>query len=174
MYIGMPSSINEADTSAGWREPGQQLLVKGTVYQRDGKTPAADIVIYYWQTDHAGYYSPWEGMPEKAKPHGHIRGWLKTDKNGKYTIYTVRPAPYPNENMPAHIHLLILEPGIGNPYYIDDFVFDDDPLVTDGVRRAMENRGGSGILRARMEGRLQVVEPVTTLGLNIPGYPAAQ
>lgn len=171
MYVGMPEKINSVDTSAGWHEQGQQLLVTGKVYSVDGKTPVPNVIIYYWQTDHKGYYSPTKEMDEKAKRHGHIRGWVKTDENGRYAIYTIRPAPYPNENIPAHIHTSIKEPGIENEYYIDEFVFDDDKLLTGEKRKALENRGGSGILRVLLSGELQVAEHNIILGLNIPGYP---
>ena len=40
MYVDMPTDINAIDTSLGWEEPGQKLLITGIVYQRDGRTPA--------------------------------------------------------------------------------------------------------------------------------------
>lgn len=171
MYVGMPTHISSVDTSSGWKEKGQKLLITGTVFQLDGKTPAADVIIYYWQTDNNGYYSPKQGMDEKAKHHGHIRGWVKSDEKGRYSIYTIKPAPYPNENIPAHIHISIKEPNIGNEYYIDDLVFDDDPLLTGDNRKALENRGGSGILRVLISQELQIAEHNIILGLNVPNYP---
>jgi len=171
MFVGMPANIKSVDTSAGWTEKGQRLLVIGTVFKLDGKTPASNVIIYYWQTDNNGYYSPKNGMDEKAKRHGHIRGWVKTDENGRYSIYTIRPAPYPNENIPAHIHTSIKEPSIDNEYYIDEFIFDDDKLLTGAKRKALENRGGSGILRVLISGDLQIAEHNIILGLNIPNYP---
>lgn len=171
MFVGMPTNIKSTDTSAGWTEKGQKLLVTGKVFKLDGKTPAPNVIIYYWQTDNNGYYSPRQGMDEKAKRHGHIRGWVKTDENGKYSIYTIKPAPYPNENIPAHIHTSIKQPNIENEYYIDEFVFDDDKLLTGDKRKALENRGGSGILRVLISGDLQIAEHNIILGLNIPNYP---
>jgi protocatechuate 3,4-dioxygenase beta subunit len=171
MFVGMPKNIKPADTSVGWREKGQKLLVTGTVFKPGGKTPAPNIVIYYWHTDNNGFYSPKTGMDEKAKRHGHIRGWVKTDENGKYSIYTIRPAPYPNRDIPAHIHTSIKEPIIDNEYYIDEFVFDDDKLLTGAKRKALENRGGSGILRILISNDLQIAEHNIILGLNIPNYP---
>jgi len=171
MFVGMPTNIKSVDTSVGWTENGQKLLVTGTAFKIDGKTPAPNVIIYYWQTDNKGYYSPKNGMDEKAKRHGHIRGWVKTDENGKYSIYTIRPAPYPNENISAHIHTSIKEPNINNEYYIDEFVFDDDKLLTGTKRKALENRGGSGILRVLISGDLQIAEHNIILGLNIPNYP---
>jgi protocatechuate 3,4-dioxygenase beta subunit len=171
MFVGIPANISSIDTSPGWRERGKKLLVKGTVYNIDGKTPVSDVIIYYWQTDNNGYYSPKDGMDEKAKRHGHIRGWVKSDKNGKYSIYTIRPVPYPGDNIPAHIHVLVKEPDIENEYYIDEFVFEDDKLLTDENKNGHENRGGSGVLSVLLNDDLQIAEHNIILGLNIPDYP---
>jgi protocatechuate 3,4-dioxygenase, beta subunit len=171
MSIGMPTNISSVDTSDGWTEKGQKLLVTGKVYKIDGKTPAPNVIIYYWQTDNNGYYSPIKEMDEKARRHGHIRSWVKSDENGSYSIYTIKPAPYPNDNIPSHIHTSIKEPNIDNEYYIDEFVFDDDKFLTGEKRKALENRGGSGILRVLLSGDLQIAEHNIILGLNIPNYP---
>ena len=167
MYVGMPKLINAIDTSAGWTEDGQKLMITGLVLKLDGVTPAANLIIYYWQTNAKGYYAPSKEMDEKAIRHGHIRGWVKTDQNGKYTIYTNRPAPYPDRSEPAHIHISIKEPLLANEYYIDDLVFDDDKLL----KKSSENRGGSGILRLLLKSNLQIAEHNIILGLNIPNYP---
>lgn len=171
MYVGMPKNIKSIDTSVGWTEEGQKLLITGTVYKIGGKIPSPNVVIYYWQTDNNGNYSPKQGMDEQAKRHGYIRGWVKSDEDGKYSIYTIRPAPYPNDHMPAHIHTSIKEPNIPDEYYIDEFVFDDDILLTGKKRKTLENRGGSGVLRVLIDKDLQVVEHNIILGLNIPNYP---
>ncbi|MEO6453034.1 MAG: hypothetical protein ABIN97_03125 [Ginsengibacter sp.] len=171
MYVDMPKIINSADTSAGWFEIGQKLLVTGTVYKPDSKTPAPNVIVYYYHTDNNGYYSPGKGLNEKAGRHGHIRGWVKTGEDGKYFIYTIRPSPYPNASIPAHIHVFIKEPDIDNEYYIDEFVFEDDKLLTAAKRKALENRGGNGIIRVQLSNNLQVGKHNIILGLNIPNYP---
>jgi protocatechuate 3,4-dioxygenase, beta subunit len=171
MYVDMPENINSVDTSEGWIEKGQKLLVTGTVYKIDGKTIAPNVIIYYWQTDNNGYYAASDGMSEKARRHGHIRGWVRADEHGKYSIYTVRPASYPGRDIPAHIHTSIKEPNIDNEYYIDEFVFEDDKLLTSEKRKSHENRGGNGILKVRTSGELQIAEHNIILGLNIPNYP---
>lgn len=172
MYEGMPAVINSSDTSPGWNEAGQKLIITGTVFQIDGKTPAPNVIIYYWQTDNDGFYSPKAGMNEKAKRHGHIRGWVKTGKDGKYSIRTIRPAPYPKQEMPAHIHLSVKEPGLQDEYYTDEIVFDDDKYVIPYLKKyPQENRGGSGIVRILIKDDLQIGEHNIILGLNIPGYP---
>lgn len=172
MYIGMPKDIQSVDTSPGWNEKGQKLIVTGTVFELDGKKPAKDVIIYYWQTDNNGYYLAKTGMDERTKRHGHIRGWVKTDENGKYTIKTIRPAPYPDDVSPAHIHLSVKEPDVTNEYYIDEIHFDDDKLLIPYKKKnKLENRGGSGIVRILLKDSLQIAEHNIILGLNIPNYP---
>ncbi|WP_160716423.1 intradiol ring-cleavage dioxygenase [Chitinophaga solisilvae] len=170
MYTGMPRKISATDTSAGWYEKGQRLVISGTVFRRNARQPAPGVIIYYWQTDNNGYYAPRPGMDASTRRHGHIRGWVKTDTQGRYTICTIRPQPYPGEDMPAHIHLSVKEPGI-NEYYVDEFVFDDDPLLTKGKRQKLENRGGSGILKPALHNGLWKATHHMQLGLHIPGYP---
>ncbi len=172
MYIGMPENIPSEDTSPGWNEKGQKLVVTGTVFHPDGKTPATDVIIYYWQTDNNGYYSPKPEMDERAKRHGHIRGWVKTDASGQYTIKTIRPAPYPDDVLPAHIHLSVKEPDVANEYYTDEINFDDDKLLIPHFKKyPQENRGGSGVVRVLLKDSLQIAEHDIILGLNIPNYP---
>ncbi|UKJ07025.1 intradiol ring-cleavage dioxygenase [Solitalea lacus] len=173
LYLGMPKEINSVDTSPGWFERGQKLIVSGTVFQIDGKTPAPNTIIYYHHTDNDGYYSPRNDKQENQTRHGHIRGWLKTDKKGKYTLFTIRPAPYPNTQLPAHIHLLIKEPDIANEYWIEDINFDDDRLLLPYIKKrpSEKPRGGSGIVRVVLKDSLQIAEHDIILGLNIPNYP---
>ncbi len=171
MYIGMPKNIKPIDTSLGWSQKGKKLLITGTIYKLDGKTPAPSVILYYYHTDINGVYANIQGLDSRVVRHGYIRGWVKSDANGKYAIYTVRPAPYPNRNLPAHIHPSIKEPGIDKEYYIDEFVFDDDKLLTSEKRKKLENRGGSGILRLLKKADMQIAEHNIILGLNIPNYP---
>lgn len=171
MFIDMPPVFHSIDTSPGWKEKGQSLVIHGQAFKRDGKTPAPGIIIYYWHTDNNGYYSPVAGMDPQTKRHGYIRGWIKTDESGRYTLYTIRPAPYPKEDMPAHVHLSVREPHISNEYYVDELVFDNDKLLTTEKRAKLENRGGSGILKVESVNGRQEAKHTLVAGLNIPGYP---
>ena len=171
IYFGMPPEINNTDTTAGWSETGRKLVVTGTVFQQDAKTPASNIVVYYYHTDHSGYYAK-GNTPETQTRHGRLRGWIKTGDDGKYAIYTLRPAPYPNEEFPAHIHLEIKEPDIKNEYWIDDIVFEDDARLKPFTEKhPSENRGGSGVVRVTIHDDVQLATHDIVLGLNIPGYP---
>jgi protocatechuate 3,4-dioxygenase beta subunit len=133
-------------------EPGERMRIEGVVYQIDGVTPAANVVIYAYQTDAGGTYS--RGVPgtEASRRHGLLRGWVKTAKDGRYSFDTIKPGPYPGESMPAHVHFTVLEPE-RRPYWIDDIVFAGEFGVTESYRRERENRGGNGIVSlARRDG----------------------
>lgn len=131
---------------AGPDEPGERLVVEGVVYQSDGTTPAADIVVYAHHTNNEGLYAGAGGPTPETRRHGRLRGWVKTGADGRYRFDTIKPAPYPGATMPAHVHLMIGEPG-RRPYYIDDVVFDGEFGVTERYRKNQELRGGSGIVR---------------------------
>ncbi|MCB0463064.1 MAG: intradiol ring-cleavage dioxygenase [Flavobacteriaceae bacterium] len=173
----MPENLSSSDTSPAFDEKGQKILLTGTVYQIDGKTPASNVILYYYQTNSNGVYPTNEGeernMPKNklGQTHGYIRGWVKTDEQGKYEIHTVKPGTYPSRNEPAHVHVTIKDRHMKDIYYIDDFVFDDDPLLTTQRRKKMENRGGSGVIRFVQKDNLWIGERNIILGLNIPNYP---
>lgn len=176
-YYKMPENLSSSDTSPAFDEKGQKILLTGTVYQIDGKTPASNVILYYYQTNSNGVYPTNEGeernMPKNklGQTHGYIRGWVKTDEQGKYEIHTVKPGTYPSRNEPAHVHVTIKDKHMKDIYYIDDFVFDDDPLLTTQRRKTMENRGGSGVIRFVQKDNIWIGERNIILGLNIPNYP---
>ncbi len=170
MYVDMPKNISSEHTSIGWNEGKQKLILTGKVFQLDGKTPVPNVIIYYWHTDDKGLYSSNNETLKQAKEHGKLRGWVKSDKFGNYKIMTSRPAAYPNDNIPQHIHLSIKEPGI-NEYYADLY-FDDDPLYLNHKKKYGKlDRAGTEILRVVLDGNIQIAEHNIILGLNIPDYP---
>ena len=91
-------------------EPGEPLRITGTVYQTDGRTPAAGVAIYAYQTNAQGLYANGNNTSEWSRRHGRLRGWLKTGENGTYRFDTIKPAPYPNDILPAPLHFPVFEP----------------------------------------------------------------
>ena len=163
--------LNSIDTLPDFNDAGPKIEISGIVYQRDGKTPAKDVVIYVYHTDQTGNYSTKGGETGWGKRHGYIRGWIKTDINGYYQFYTLRPAAYPGLRDPAHIHVTIKEPD-KNEYWIDEYLFDDDPLLTKEIRSKNEERGGNGIIELvpQSNGISHGTRHIF-LGKNIPDYP---
>lgn len=140
-----PSTLVEMVNLSSEDEPGERLILMGTVGAHDTGTPVPGVVIYAHHTDHTGLYSRGSAESIWSRRHGLLRGWAKTDDQGRYYFRTIKPAPYPDGTMPAHIHLFVAEPG-HPPYYIDDVVFAGEYGVDDAYRAKCENRGGSGIV----------------------------
>ena len=164
--------LNSTDTLPDFNEKGQKINISGIVYQKDGKTPAKDVVLYVYHTDQTGRYTPSPGATGWQSRHGRIRGWMKTDRNCFYQFYTLEPASYPNSNIPRHIHITIKEPD-KNEYYIDEFLFDDDPFLTPSERSKQEKRGGDGIVKLTTQSNnLSRAIRNIYLGRNIPDYPS--
>jgi len=163
-------TLTATDTLPDYDDPGPKLIVQGTIYKADGKTPAPNVILYLYHTDQTGIY-PTNGKEAGwAKRHGYIRGWIKTDASGRYTFYTLKPAAYPNNKIPAHIHATVKEPDT-NAYWIDEYLFDDDPYLTREERGRQEKRGGKGIITLRKTtGGTWIAERDIILGMNIPEY----
>ena len=152
-----------------WKDKGTKLVVQGVVYKPDGKTPAAGVVIYVYHTDQNGVYAKKGNETGWGKRHGYIRGWMRTNEKGEYRFTTLKPIAYPNSKIPAHIHVTIKEPGM-NEYWIDEFVFDDDPFLTMEERHKNKNRGGDGILIVTLKEDILEARRNIYLGKNIPNY----
>lgn len=158
------------DTLPDFKEPGPKLEISGTIYQKDGKTPAKDVILYIYHTDQKGEYPQKGNETGWGIRHGYLRGWIKTNADGKYKFYTLRPASYPDTRAPQHIHPVIKEPS-KNEYYIDEYLFTDDPFLDAKERAQQQRRGGSGIvtLSKKTDGTW-VGKRDIVLGLNIPRY----
>ncbi len=128
---------------AGACEPGEPSRFAGRVLAADRVTPAANVVVYAYHTNADGLYAGGTPETEWSRRHGRLRGWIRTGADGRYAFTSIKPAPYPNDTMPAHVHLTIAEPG-RRAYYIDDIVFDGEFGVTPAYRAAQEFRGGGG------------------------------
>ena len=161
--------LNDTDTLPDFNEHGPKMLIRGVIYKSDGKTPAGDVVMYIYHTDQTGYYFNKYNEKKWAGRHGYIKGWIRTNEKGRYQFYTLKPAPYPGTNIPAHIHPIIKEPG-KNEYYIDEFLFDDDPFLTPSQRKKQEGRGGNGIISLKKRNGLLYGQRDIVLGLKIPDY----
>lgn len=164
------AQLKVVDTLADFKEAGPKIEISGIIYHHDGETPAKDIILYVYHTDQAGLYSKKGNETGWGKRHGYIRGWIKTDEKGFYKFYTLIPASYPNSNNPKHIHPTIKEPGFSE-YWIDEFVFDDDPLLPVTERTKSKPVGGNGVLKTYLkDGMLHATRNII-LGLNVQEYP---
>lgn len=145
-----------------------KIEVSGIVFHRDGKTPAKDVVLYVYHTNQKGVYPTKGNETGWARRHGYIRSWIKTDANGFYQFYTIRPAAYPGRKDAEHIHITLKEVD-KNEYYIDEYLFADDPLLP--AKRSATPRGGDGVLTLMKDkSGVWKAKRNIILGLNIPNY----
>lgn len=170
-YEGMPAVIGSHERIAPADEPGVPLTVSGVVRGQDGK-PRAGIIVYGYQTNSKGEYP--RVVPARSfasQFQGRLRGWARTDAQGRYIFDTIRPGSYGGN--PEHIHMHVIEPGCAT-YQIDDLIFDDDPnlLALKPEQRAGYEtaHGGLGITRLRRKGAGWEVTRDIRLGQNIEGY----
>ncbi|WP_202885963.1 intradiol ring-cleavage dioxygenase [Kribbella sandramycini] len=148
---GSPEVPNGADLANG--APGQPCLVSGRVLTTKGE-PIAGATVETWQADEDGFYD----VQKDGLTGPQNRGHLKTDADGNYSFWAVKPVAYPipvdgpvGEMLraggrgwmrPAHIHFMVTAPGYhrlithvfeaADPYLQEDAVFGvKDSLVTE-------------------------------------------
>lgn len=170
-FDGMPASIPSQLRLAPAGEPGEPMRVSGRVLNGSGRARAG-VVLYVYQTDRSGIYPrPAQRLGREAMRHGRLRGWVRSDAQGRYAIDTIRPGSYPGEAIPQHVHMHVIEPGCFT-YFIDDLMFLDDPKLTAQLRREAQGTGGNGLVTPTMaDGRWQAERDIV-LGLGIPGHRA--
>lgn len=137
-----PKNLSWTTTISPESEPGERLVVTGTVFEKDGKTPATNMLVYAYHTNIEGIYPKRGDETGNGRRHGYLRGWMKTDAKGRYRFETIRPAPYRTHGgEPAHIHFTI-QPEGGDEYWLDGTWFKDDPRVTEELVAGVERTGG--------------------------------
>lgn len=147
-FLNMPESVGSIMKIPADEGP-EKLKITGRIFKADGKTPYPNVLLYVYHTDAKGLYSKSGQERGVQKWHGRHHGWVKTDKEGNYMIHSIRPAQYPGNTSAAHIHAIVREPG-KKPYWINDYVFNDDPFVTEGYKASQRNAGGDGVLDVQL------------------------
>ena len=113
-------------------EPGQKLVVTGTVRDAAGKA-IAGALLHVFQTDAQGHYARERVMDE---PHARLFEFIRTGVDGRYEFSTIRPGGYPGRpdrqgeqwRIPSHVHFEIDAAGFAHRGF--QMVFDDDPRMT--------------------------------------------
>jgi hydroxyquinol 1,2-dioxygenase len=152
---GAPEKALGANIAEGVE--GEPTYFSGRVRALDGK-PIAGATLDLWSTDGAGWYDVQlqgeKGMRARAK--------IKTDADGRYRFWTIKPVSYPiptdgpvgkmllkmgrHPYRPAHTHMIVSAPGYetvtthvfveGDSYLESDAVFGvKNSLVADFKRQ---------------------------------------
>jgi protocatechuate 3,4-dioxygenase beta subunit len=169
MLIAQPTS--NKNSLGSWKtvivsdkEPGDPLIITGTIYSPDGRTPMEGARLWVYHTDATGHYSPLSqsgGDNRNTRLHGSMR----TNAEGRYEFRTIRPAPYPGRTNPAHIHAFVSAPDYPE-YWIDEYLFEGDPYITGEMRQKAVGtgtfssilqltRGSDGVLRGSRDIKIE-------------------
>jgi polyisoprenoid-binding protein YceI len=165
--VGAPSTMTSVGlaTMVSRDEPGERLVLRGTVYEADGTTPVSGAKLYVYHTDGSGKYSIAEaGVGDERN--ARLQSRLATDAQGRFEIQTILPGPYPGGKTPRHIHIMVTAPG--GTEHNATFQFANDPNLTpkdyqrhgqdgtfSGIRPA--ERGADGMLYCVRDIRLRSV-----------------
>lgn len=133
-----PKNISWETQIAPESEAGEPLHLYGYVFEADGKTPASNILIYAYHTNHQGIYPKKGDETGNGRRHGYLRSWMRTDEQGRYALHSIKPAPYPNRPEPAHVHLTLKGEAF-EEYWIASTLFEGDTLI--GEKVLVENKG---------------------------------
>ena len=102
-----PEKLSWQTSIADEKEAGERIILEGTVFEKDGVTPAEGVTIYAYHTNSQGIYARRGNETGNGRRHGYLRGWVKTNTDGQYRFQTIKPAPYPSHNEPAHVHMTL-------------------------------------------------------------------
>ena len=143
-----PANVSWKTLMANEKEEGIPILISGTVFQADGKTPAPNTLIYLYHTDIEGYYGK-NGEPR----HGRFRSWMLTDEKGRYEFRSIKPASYPNSTIASHIHMTLTGKNFKEDW-VDSILFEGDKFISAQERNNAGKRGGfNPILRLEKDAK---------------------
>ena len=144
LSCGRKAVASKVEGEVPWRitivnenEPGEPLIVSGKIYSSDGRFALPGINLYVYHTDATGRYSVTTARDNRNT---RLHGLMRTDAEGRYEFRTIKPAPYPQTRNPSHIHAYVSGPGYPE-YWIDEYLFADDPFVKDETRQRFAGQG---------------------------------
>lgn len=85
---------------------GIPLVIKGKVYQEDGRTPLAGATVEIWHCDRRGRF-------DNSTPGYHYRGKTQADKNGEYKFMSHIPGKHEEDGQKkmSRVFFLVSAPG---------------------------------------------------------------
>ena len=98
----------------GADEPGDPIVIAGRVIDAETCKPIKGATVDVWQANAAGRYDNDDPKHPPDPDKFHLRGQMKTDKDGRYRFSTVLPANYSGGGVgmrAKHIHYIVSCPG---------------------------------------------------------------
>ena len=163
---------------AATEEPGDRLVLTGTVFSSDCRTPLPGALIEVWQANNNGVYDTNKPGNFTETTTFHLRGMLQTNEGGRYEIETILPGRYPippnlpglekyaGLTRPAHIHFRVMEsmhiPVTTQLYFKGDPFIAKDPWASRKPTLAIDLKQEGPIRRG-------IFDIVLARGLNRAG-----
>jgi protocatechuate 3,4-dioxygenase beta subunit len=144
-----PADVSWKTKLATDADKGERIVISGTIYKSDGKTVAANTLIYLYHTDVHGIYGR-----EGQHRHGRHRGWMLTDERGRYEFESILPASYPDSTIAKHIHMTLTTLEMKEES-VDSILFEGDKFLT--TRDRSINRGGFDPVLKMVKGNDEVM-----------------
>jgi protocatechuate 3,4-dioxygenase beta subunit len=154
----VPASVSSRTLLAPKDDKGERILISGTIFKSDGKTPAPATLIYLYHTDVYGIY----GRNGEHR-HGRYRGWMLTDDRGRYEFESIMPASYPNSTQSKHIHMTLTGRDLKEDW-VDSILFEGDRFLTE--RERVPQRGGFNHVLAMEKGKDGISRAVRNIRLS--------
>lgn len=85
-------------------EPGEPLIICGTLLRKEDRKPVPHAAVLAYQTDIRGDYR--QKVKDKAET-ARLSGRAQTDAAGRFLISTILPGRYNNKGPGGHIHLQV-------------------------------------------------------------------
>jgi len=132
-----PQTLSSVGRIAPETEPGLPLVVHGRVFEPDGRTPAAGVVVHAYHRDANGFDF---GPDDSTTATWRLQGWVKTDDAGRFEFTTIRPEPDGRGREGAHIHFTVESATYGRQWAPTLF-FDGDAKLTRDMRKRSSAAG---------------------------------
>lgn len=148
-------------------EEGERLIISGTVFSSDCRTPVPNALVEVWQANTAGMYDTNKPGNFTERNAFRLRGMMLTDPKGHYEFETIMPGRYPvppglpglekyaGLTRPAHIHFRVAEP-LHVPlttqlYFQGDPYIADDPFASNKPSLAIALKGDAKFQRGTFD-----------------------
>jgi catechol 1,2-dioxygenase len=145
-------------------QPGEPLVVSGTVASCGDGSILPGALLDVWQTDSRGLYSNLLGLARRGNPRAFLlRGRVRAGKGGRYRFESVVPGHYPLWifTRPRHIHFMVDSPGhrtlVTQLYFNGDPLLSRDRWVKEPLVVPLEPAGGDELGRAIQHARFDIV-----------------
>jgi len=139
-----------SDPASGAVKPGAPFTLALTVLRVDGAGCVAlpNAVVDIWHCDAGGIYSDADDMRLNTRGAKFLRGFQKTDAQGRVRFTTIYPGAYPGRAV--HIHFKVRANSGRDRAFTSQLYFDD--ALTDRVHAAAPYTGAARRTRNEQDG----------------------